>query len=234
MNFINSISKIVLFMKLLELFSGTGSVGAVAKKLQWDVTSLDLKNADINCDILEWDYKQMPSGHFGMIWSSPPCAEYSIAKTTGRRKIAEANKIVLKTLEIIDYFKPRVWCIENPQTGLLKRQLFMKDLLFVDLGFCKYGMPYRKRTRLWNSLINWKPRPLCKKDCNSMDGSHHKETAKGSLNSNSVGVETAQRAPSGKKEKWKENYTLFKQSDLYKIPTELVEEILGLVGVNFM
>ena len=43
-------------MKLLELFSGTGSVGKVAKSCGFEVVSLDLKNADINCDILHWDY----------------------------------------------------------------------------------------------------------------------------------------------------------------------------------
>ena len=32
-------------VRLLELFSGTGSVGSVAKKLHWDIVSLDLKNA---------------------------------------------------------------------------------------------------------------------------------------------------------------------------------------------
>ena len=40
------------YMKLLEMFSGTGSVGTVAKDMGWDVVSLDLKGADINCDIL--------------------------------------------------------------------------------------------------------------------------------------------------------------------------------------
>ena len=30
-------------MKSLELFSGTGSMGTVAKKLHWEVVSLDLK-----------------------------------------------------------------------------------------------------------------------------------------------------------------------------------------------
>ena len=39
-------------MKLLELFSGTKSVGQVAEQLGYEVTSLDLKNADINCDIM--------------------------------------------------------------------------------------------------------------------------------------------------------------------------------------
>ena len=37
--------------------------------------------------------------------------------------------------------------------------------------------------------------------------------------------ETAQRAPSGKKVNWKENYNLFKQDDLYKIPESLIREI---------
>ena len=42
-------------MKLLELFSGTKSVGNVAKTLGFDVVSLDLKDADFNIDILDWD-----------------------------------------------------------------------------------------------------------------------------------------------------------------------------------
>ena len=41
-------------MNLLELFSGTKSVGTIAKSLGYNVISLDLKNADINTDILEW------------------------------------------------------------------------------------------------------------------------------------------------------------------------------------
>ena len=204
-------------MKLLELFSGTGSVSCVAKRLHWYVVSLDLKDADINCDILDWDYKQYPRGYYDFIWASPPCTEYSIAKQTGVRKIDEANKIVLRTLEIIDYFKPSVWFIENPQSGLLKKQDFMKGLQYKDVDYCKYGLPYRKRTRLWNNLDNWKPRPLCKKDCGMMDGNRHKETA--------------QRAPSGRKENWKENYTLFKQRELYRIPEALVEEIMTSVNV---
>ena len=81
-----------------------------------------MKDANINCNILEWDYTQYPVGYFDFIHASPPCTEYSIAKTTGIKKIEEANKIVLKMLEIIDYFKPRYWIIENPQTGLLKKQ----------------------------------------------------------------------------------------------------------------
>ena len=85
----------------------------------------------INTDILDWNYKVYPVGYFDFIWSSPPCIEYSIAKTTGVKKIIEANRIVKKTREIIDYFKPKYWTIENPQTGLLKKQEFMEGLPYV-------------------------------------------------------------------------------------------------------
>jgi hypothetical protein len=66
--------------KLLELFSGTGSVGRVAKALGWEVVSLDLKNADINLDILDWNFEVFPVGHFDFVWASPPCTEYSELK----------------------------------------------------------------------------------------------------------------------------------------------------------
>ena len=150
-------------MKLLELFSGTGSVGKVAIELGYDVVSLDLKDANINTDILNWNYKVFKQNEFNIIWASPPCVEYSIAKTTGVRKIDYANSIVQKTIEIIRYFNPSIWFIENPQTGLLKHQDFMKDFDYFDLDYCKYGFPYRKRTRIWTNLTSWKPRPLCKK-----------------------------------------------------------------------
>ena len=40
-------------MNVLELFSGTGSVGKVCKEIGWNVVSLDLdQRADIVCDIL--------------------------------------------------------------------------------------------------------------------------------------------------------------------------------------
>jgi len=63
-------------------------VGTVAKDMGWDVVSLDLKGADINCDILQWKYKETyPVKYFDMIHALPPCIEYSRAKTIGVRKI---------------------------------------------------------------------------------------------------------------------------------------------------
>ena len=190
-------------MKILELFSGTGSVGKVAKLRGHSVVSLDLKNSDINTDILKWNYKSYEPEYFDFIWASPPCTEYSIAKTVGVRNIDYANSIVLKTLEIIDYLKPKYYVIENPQTGLLKKQPFVNAFDFTDVDYCKYGFNYRKRTRLWNNFNDkLKLEPLCCKDCGKVINNRH--------------IEIAQRGCRNK---------THSQKELYTIPSKLVENI---------
>ena len=198
--------------KLLELFSGTGSVGYVARELGYEVISLDRDmKATIQCDIMDLDPRVYPSGFFDVIWASPPCTEYSRCKTRGVRNIEGANEIVQQTLDILEYFCPKYWMMENPQTGLLKDQLCMWGIPFKDIDYCRYGLPYRKRTRIWNNAFNWQPRPLCNKDCEAMNETRtrHKEEAQrfGS---------TAERRQTGRR---------FTQSELYRVPSESLREI---------
>ena len=47
--------------------------------------------AGIQCARMDWDYQAYNPKDFDIIWAPPPCAEYSIAKTTGARKL-ETNK----------------------------------------------------------------------------------------------------------------------------------------------
>jgi len=102
-------------MRILELFAGTSSFGQEADKEGHEILSLDKEMpADIQCDILDWDYTVYPSNYFNFIWASPDCTHYSIAKTRGIRNLELANALVLKTLEIINYFSPVFYVIENP------------------------------------------------------------------------------------------------------------------------
>ena len=117
---------------------------------------------------------------------------------------------LLRVLEIINYFDHIFYMVENPQSGLLKNQYFMNELPYDDVDYCKYGMPYRKRTRIWNNVYGWVPKPLCKRDCeNIVDGKHK---------------EHAQRGPSGPKETWA-NQVRHKQKELYVIPCLLLMDI---------
>ena len=75
--------------------------------------------------------------------------------------------------------------IEHPQTGLVNAQLCVLPLPFNGTDYCKYRMLYRKRTRIWNNLEFWEPRPLCKKDCgNIIDNKHIATAQRGSSNAN--------------------------------------------------
>ena len=156
-------------MKSLELFCGTKSFTKNISSRCEEVITLDFCkdfNPTICCDILDWDYTQFKPYYFDIIWASPNCKEWSTANTIRREfrldRIERSRSVVKKVLEIIDYFKPKYWVIENPQTGRLKNEEFMKSLPYVDADYCRYGFSYRKRTRFWTN-IKWKSRPLCNK-----------------------------------------------------------------------
>jgi len=174
-------------MKLLELFSGTGSWGKEA--IDYEVISVDINDykgkfsPTHKIDILKFDYKQYDKDSFDIITASPPCVYYSILQQIwiGKKKkdgiftqekyekcLELADSWVKKTLEIIDYFKPRLWFIENPQSGKLKERIFMKGIPFYDVDYCMYSnWGYRKRTRIWTNKKDYKGK-LCNKKCGNM------------------------------------------------------------------
>ena len=79
--------------------------------------------ADIRSDIMNWDYTAYNPKDFDVIWASPPCTEYNMAKTTGVRKIKEANRISQRTIDIIRYFDPQYWIIEILRPGSSRSNL---------------------------------------------------------------------------------------------------------------
>jgi len=205
-------------MKLLNLFSGTGSVSIPWREAGHEVIDLDIDGrfgADIVVDILEWDYKDLPWIP-DVIWSSPPCTEYSIAKTRGMRNLVLADSLVHQTLKIIQYFESinpnLIWFFENGQTTLLWKREVAKNLTnYVDLDYCQYGTLYRKRTRIAHSKnLVWHPRPKCDpKTCSACV--------------NGVHIKSAQRGNDRGKDKRIDQCTVH---ELHALPKALTEEIL--------
>jgi site-specific DNA-cytosine methylase len=181
-------------MKVLELFSGTRSIGKVCDQLGWDSVSVDLiLPADHQVDIMDFDYKQYDKDEFDIVWASPPCTNYSnmkkiwygkklkdgtiYNKELNKKDQDDADKLVLKSLEIINYFNPEYWFIENPQTGNLKNREIMKDIPFYDVDYCMYSdWGYKKRTRIWTNKKDWENK-LCNGKCgNMLDNRKHKKS----------------------------------------------------------
>jgi len=186
-------------MKVLELFSGTKSVGKCCDALGWESVSVDLLlPADHECDILDFDYKQYDKDEFDIIWASPPCTFYSSLQNCwiGRKKkdgiittketieenMKEADNLILKTFEIIDYFDCEYWFMENPATGKLKNREIMKDIPFYDVSYCMYSdWGYEKKTKIWTNKKDWDNK-ICDKSgsCGNMlnQKKHKKDVSK--------------------------------------------------------
>jgi hypothetical protein len=178
--------------RLLELFSGTGSVGRAFDAIGWEVVSVDLdakSNASIITDVGSWNYKVFAPGHFDCVWASPPCTHYSRARTTATtpRDLEGSDRLVQTVLDIIAFFKPASYFIENPQTGLLKERDVVRGLSYSDTCYCKYGFKYKKATRIWHDNFDFEPETVCSNasPCEAAKTGRHEGTA--------------QRGPGGKR-----------------------------------
>lgn len=146
-------------MRTLELFAGTQSFTKGVKRAHPTAQALTVDilpkfKPTFVADMLEWDYTIFPPGQFDVIWCSPPCTEYSSAKSRGVRDLVYADSLVKRCFDIIDYYKPRSWIMENPATGLLPGRIQTiqpgtPEPVISD--YCAYGSLYRKRTAFWSN-----------------------------------------------------------------------------------
>tara|TARA_R110002072_G_scaffold229153_3_gene386382 strand:+ start:1116 stop:1751 length:636 start_codon:yes stop_codon:yes gene_type:complete len=161
-------------MKILELFSGTGSIGKAFPNDE--IISVDM-NSDFNpthlVSIFDFDYKQYD--FFDYIHASPPCKWYSGLQQSHYNKFRvingesvyydrtvneimveeESDVLVKKALEIIHYFNPKYWTMENPISNsplsLVKRP-FMSEYNYTTCSYCMYNYPIRKNTIFFNNF----------------------------------------------------------------------------------
>ena len=204
-------------MRVLELFSGTKSVGKVCQEMGFEVLSVDIDprhNPDLLLDIRDFDEFRYPKDHFQFIWASPPCESYSQAwsiKGDREEAMRSADDLVRKPLDIIQHFNQASWCIENPATSRLWMREVARGLAAQSTitSYCSFGTGYRKDTRISNSLGLVLPRCPGAGLCPAMVGSSH--------------LEHAQKGGGGVMGKY---HTL---DELHSIPRGLVEDILRQV-----
>ena len=194
--------------RLLELFSGTGSIGKVFRARGWEVVSVDCDakmQRTIVADIGTFDYKML-GGFFDAVWCSPPCTQYSIARSHAKtpRDLEGADRLVRRCRDIISYFQPLAYFIENPHSGLLKRRDVVSDLPYVVVDYCQYGWPYRKRTIIFTNATDQRWTRLCEHDCEASDGKRHTNWAQKAGNHRGEG---------------------FTREELYAMPPLLCEEV---------
>ena len=124
---------------------------------------------DIVADVLSWNYRGLPQGHFDVVFAAPPCTEYSQAMTGRPRNLEKADAIVRRTLEIIQYLKPKQWFLENPDTGLLKTRGILNHLPSVRVDYCQFSpWGWMKQTRVWGT-VEGLPNVVCDgRTCSNM------------------------------------------------------------------
>jgi len=181
-------------MKVLELFAGSRSFSKVAEEMGMQTFTSDYKDfekIDYVCDILDFDVSKVPFKP-DIIWASPPCTYFSVASighhwnkdhTPKTKEAILGVKIVQKTLDIIEHFKPDFYFIENPR-GKLRKLEVVKDLQRTTVCYCQYGEDRMKPTDIWTnniqSILNpdgWLPREMC---FNGNKNCHHQPAPRGS------------------------------------------------------
>ena len=95
---------------------------------------------------------RLPPGHSQIITASPPCTEFSIAKSTREGDLQGALALAQSTLRIIEDFKPQIWWLERPRYAWLANQICVENLPYTDHDYCQYAeWGYQKPTRFWGS-----------------------------------------------------------------------------------
>jgi len=167
-----------VFIKLLELFSGTECISEAFKNKGFQTFTVDFNpvfNADLCMDILEVT-PEMITEKFGVpdvIWASPDCTAFSIASVSHnwhntpegyipkREFAANSYRALEHTIRLISQLNPRLFFIENPR-GMMRKMPIMREFPRYTVTYCQYGDMRMKPTDIWTNHINTNFKPMCK------------------------------------------------------------------------
>ncbi len=148
---------------IISIFDYSGSWSKPYKENSFNVIKIDIK---LGIDVLTWNYKSIDKNSVFGILAAPPCTDFAVSGAqywpTKDKSGATAKSIrlVKKTLEIIDYFNPFFWSLEQPVGRITKLIPELKPFRLYSFNPCDFGDNYTKKTILYgrfNPFLLLKP-----------------------------------------------------------------------------
>jgi hypothetical protein len=163
---------------VISLFDYTGQWARPWAEAGYDVYTFDIKSGQDAMDFsIEWFANEYNfDKEIYAILAAPPCTTFSNSGTRWRKSRHDAKsketveemwgakaveqgfevpneygkELVAQTMRVIEYFRPKVWALENPE-GRIESQAKLNDW---RTGFqpSNFGDPYTKRTLLWGKF----------------------------------------------------------------------------------
>ena len=99
-------------------------------------------------------------GYYDIIYASPQCTAFSKANPNpSAESVAHAVRMVTRCFEIIHYFQPYVWILENP-VNRLQHMPFMQryEHYRQTTSYCMFQALFRKDTNVWSNIAVMLPR----------------------------------------------------------------------------
>ena len=181
-------------LKVLELFSGTRSIGKAFEAHGHEVYSIDWDHqfeADWYTDIekVKAEHILKRFGRPDVIWMSPDCSSYSVAAISRHRRknrdtgaldpvsdyALKSDRVNLNCMRLIRDLRPALYWIENPRAGMRRAQ-WLQIVPRSTVTYCGYmqSLPIEMRRMKPTDLWTNHPSPHLKPPCKNGDPCHVK------------------------------------------------------------
>lgn len=150
---------------IISLFDYSGVWSEPYRKAGCRVLQVENK---LGFDVFKWNYKIIKPASVAGILAAPPCTDFAVsgaqywAKKDKDGRTSASVKLIRKTLEIIKYFNPSFWALENPvgRLNTLIPELMQYGPWYFEPFW--YGDPWSKKTGLWGKFNHPKTSAIVK------------------------------------------------------------------------
>ena len=181
-------------LKVLELFSGTRSIGKAFERRGHEVYSVDWDRqfqANWYVDIEKVKASDVVKrfGYPDVIWMSPDCSSYSVAAISKHRRknndtgaldpisdyARKCDRVNLNCMRLLRDLRPPLFFIENPRAGMRKMP-WLQVVPINTTTYCQYmtKLPLEQRRMKPTDLFTNHPNPKFAPPCKNGDPCHVK------------------------------------------------------------